>query len=383
MIPVALEQSLSTSGRDCTCAFAPELRFRTSGPLHHSTARHRRATAPQRLVCRAAGPGVLQKLGKVLREKAGGDFGRVFQGASKTRERLGVVDELIGLWTLENAEDTLEELEEVLIAADFGPRTALKIVDTIRDGLRQGRVKSQDDIRAALRTAILKVLNSPEQPSTLSLGSSRPGVILVVGVNGGGKTTTIGKLAHKLQGEGAKVLLAAGDTYRAAAAEQLQGWAERSGSQLIARADQQQKPASLLAAALDAAKRGNTDVLICDTSGRLHTNYELMEELGSCKEALSKRMADAPHEVLLVLDGTTGLNMLNQAREFHDMVKITGLVLTKLDGTARGGAVVSVVDELRVPCKFVGVGETVADLQAFNAEAFVDALLPTAQVAAV
>lgn len=293
-----------------------------------------------------------------------------------------MVDELFAYWTLENAEDTLEELEEVLIAADFGPRTALKVVDTIREGIRRGTVKTPDEMRTALRASIIKVLKSPKGSTSLELGSNRPGVILVVGVNGGGKTTTIGKLAHKLQGEGAKVLLAAGDTFRAAAAEQLQGWAERSGAQLIARADAQQKPASLLSAALDRAKKGDTDVLICDTSGRLHTNFELMEELAACKEALGKRMQSAPHEVLLVLDGTTGLNMLNQAREFNDLVKVTGLVLTKLDGTARGGAVVSVVDELRVPCKFIGVGETVADLQPFKAEAFVDALLPATKVPA-
>ncbi|KAL0019198.1 hypothetical protein WJX77_004588 [Trebouxia sp. C0004] len=309
---------------------------------------------PQRSqqVC-AAGPGLIQKLGRVLREKAQGDLDRVFNGASKTRERLGVVEELFTYWSLEDADDTLEELEEALITADFGPKTALKVVDVIRSKVKQGTLKTD-----------------------LQLGDEQPGVILVVGVNGGGKTTTIGKLAHKFDSKGVKVLLAAGDTFRAAAAEQLQLWADRSGVTVHKATHGKARPDNVLYEAVGRAIKEGYEVVVCDTSGRLHTNASLMEELAKCKRAIGKRLANAPHETLLVLDGTTGLNMLNQARQFNETVKLTGIVLTKLDGTARGGAVVSVVDELGLPVKFVGVGETVEDLQPFNAADFVEALFP-------
>mmetsp|Transcript_43145 Transcript_43145/g.137785 ORF Transcript_43145/g.137785 Transcript_43145/m.137785 type:complete len:203 (-) Transcript_43145:36-644(-) len=199
---------------------------------------------------------------------------------------------------------------------------------------------------------------------------------MVVGVNGGGKTTSIGKLAHRLSVEaGAKVLLAAGDTFRAAAGEQLGVWAERTGA-TMAPYTLKQRPDAVLYEATALANKGDVDVLLCDTSGRLHTNYNLMEELAKCKRSIGKVMDGAPHEVLLVLDGTTGLNMLRQAQEFNETVGITGLVLTKLDGSARGGAVVSVVDELGIPVKFVGVGEKIEDLQTFDPESFVEALFP-------
>jgi len=210
-----------------------------------------------------------------------------------------------------------------------------------------------------------------------------PAVIMVVGVNGGGKTTTIGKLAARLRAGGATVALAAGDTYRAAAAEQLAGWAERSGVAMADSGDAQKPDAVLYRAAKWAAEsRGRSDegrgidVLLCDTSGRLHTNDGLMAELAKCGRSLAKALPGAPHETLLVLDGTTGLNMTAQAREFNAAVKLSGLVVTKLDGSARGGAVVGVVSELGIPVKFVGVGEQVDDLQPFDAEAFVDALFP-------
>lgn len=332
---------------------------------------------PQRSqqVC-AAGPGLIQKLGRVLREKAQGDLDRVFNGASKTRERLGVVEELFTYWSLEDADDTLEELEEALITADFGPKTALKVVDVIRSKVKQGKLKTGEQIRGELKQSILDLLHTRGGNTDLQLGAEQPGVILVVGVNGGGKTTTIGKLAHKFDSEGVKVLLAAGDTFRAAAAEQLQLWADRSGVTVHTATRGKARPDNVLYEAVGRAIKEEYEVVVCDTSGRLHTNASLMEELAKCKRAIGKRLANAPHETLLVLDGTTGLNMLNQARQFNETVKLTGIVLTKLDGTARGGAVVSVVDELGLPVKFVGVGETVEDLQPFNAADFVEALFP-------
>ena len=207
-------------------------------------------------------------------------------------------------------------------------------------------------------------------------------MILVVGVNGGGKTTTVGKLSHRFASEsGAKVMLVPGDTFRAAAAEQLATWAERSAG-VMATYKEGTKPGALCYQAVDeACKMGDVDIVLADTSGRLHTNCDLMDELVGVKKSIGKRMEGAPHETLLVLDGTTGLNMLNQAREFNAAVDVTGLILTKLDGTARGGAVVSVVDELGIPVKFVGVGEGMEDLQTFEPASFVDALFPDAEEA--
>lgn len=321
-------------------------------------------------------PSVLQRLGRVLKEKAAGDFERFFQGTSKTRERLGLVEELFTFWKLDDYEETLEELEEALIAADFGPKTALKVVDDLRDQVKAGKLKTGEDIRTALRAGIVQLLGKQGGTSELQLTHS-PSLVLVVGVNGAGKTTTIGKIAHKLSTEGAKVYLAPGDTFRAAAAEQLAVWAERSGA-VMGPFKAGAKPQDLLAQCCkEAVARGDIDVILADTSGRLHTAYGLMEELAAVKKSIGTAVGGRPpDEVLLVLDGTTGLNMLNQAREFNEVVGLTGLILTKLDGSARGGAIVSVVDALRLPVKFVGVGEALEDLQPFDADAFADALFP-------
>lgn len=331
----------------------------------------------------SSGPNFLQKLGRVLKEKATGDIDRILKGASKTRERLGVAEELFTYWNLNSSDDTLEELEEALISADFGPRTALKIVDQLRQPILAGKLKTGADIRSAMKESIISLLESRGGSSELNLGVSKPAVILVIGVNGGGKTTTIGKLAHKFVGEGVTVLLAAGDTFRAAAAEQLEAWAERSGAGFFGPSRERHRPDALMYDAIQKAQNESMDIVICDSSGRLHTNIRLMEELAKCRRSIYKRHPGAPHETLLVLDGTTGLNMLNQTREFNETVPITGLVLTKLDGTARGGAVISVVDELGIPIKFLGVGETVNDLQPFDARTFVDALFPAAKEASL
>ncbi|KXZ50743.1 hypothetical protein GPECTOR_15g428 [Gonium pectorale] len=329
----------------------------------------------------SGGPGLLQRLGRVIKEKAAGDFDRFFKGTSKTRERLGLVDEMLALWSLEDYEESLEELEEVLISADFGPRTALKIVDRIREGVKTGKVKSGEDIRGALKTSIVELLNARGRSSELKL-AGRPAAVLIVGVNGAGKTTTVGKLAYKYGKEGAKVFLIPGDTFRAAAAEQLAEWGRRAGA-TMGTFREGARPQAVIASNLDELRQrackdpeDTVDLVLVDTAGRLHTAYKLMEELALCKNAVSNALPGQPDETLLVLDGTTGLNMLNQAREFNEAVRLSGLILTKLDGTARGGAVVSVVDTLGLPVKFIGVGETAEDLQPFDAEAFAEALFP-------
>ncbi|KAF8056862.1 hypothetical protein HT031_006206 [Scenedesmus sp. PABB004] len=355
---------------------------RACGPC---PARASRSRAPRCRAQQAEAPGMLAKLGRVLREKAAGDYERFFAGTSKTRERLGLVEELLTFWSLEDYEDTLEELEEALITADFGPKTALAIVDGLREQLKAGSVKTADDVRAALKAQIVALLDAATSAggasSELQL-SGAPAVLLIVGVNGAGKTTTIGKLAHRLSKEGARVLLAPGDTFRAAAAEQLSAWAARSGARMGA-FKEGARPGGVLASACNDAKQAkDIDVVIADTAGRLHTAYALMEELTTARKAIANVLPGQPCETLLVLDGTTGLNMLNQAREFNDAVPLTGLILTKLDGTARGGAVVSVVDQLRLPVKFIGVGEAPEDLQPFDAATFAEALFPAGAAAA-
>ncbi|CAM6025464.1 unnamed protein product [Sphagnum balticum] len=320
--------------------------------------------------------GFLGRLGRVFKEKAKSDIQLLFSGFSKTRENLAVVDELLTYWNLSDSENILDELEEVLLVSDFGPRTAMKIVDGLRKDILKGTLKSGPDIKVALKRIIVRLLTENVSSTELQLGQSRPAVIMIVGVNGGGKTTTIGKLAHRFNNENVKVLMAAGDTFRAAASEQLEVWAERTGSEIVVGEGSKPRPATVLAEAVRRGLEQDIDLVLCDTSGRLHTNYNLMEELRSCKRAVTKALPSAPNEVLLVLDGTTGLNMLPQAREFNQVIGVTGFVLTKLDGTSRGGCVVSVVDELSIPVKFVGVGEGLNDLQPFDAEAFVDALFP-------
>ena len=322
------------------------------------------------------------KLTSVLAKKTKGDLERVFKGTSKTREKLSYMDEVLALWNIDGLEDTLDELEDTLLSVDFGPTTAMNILDVIRTRCEAGEIKTGAEVKAALKKAIVDILvranDGKEGAAPLRLNDGAgPSVIMVVGVNGGGKTTTVGKLSHRFAEEsGAKVMLVPGDTFRAAAAEQLAAWAERSNG-VMAEYKEGMKPGALCYQAVDEAiKMGDIDIVLADTSGRLHTNCDLMDELAGIKKSIGKRMEGSPHEVALVLDGTTGLNMLNQAREFNKMVDVTGIILTKLDGTARGGAVVSVVDELGVPVKFVGVGEAIGDLQTFDPVSFVDALFP-------
>nr|GMC90836.1 cell division protein FtsY homolog, chloroplastic [Ipomoea batatas] len=323
--------------------------------------------------CSAGQTGFFQKLGRLIKEKAKNDVDKLFSGFSKTRNNLAVIDELLLYWNLSDTDRVLDELEEALLVSDFGPRITIKIVESLRDDIYAGRLKTGSEIKDALKRSILEFLT--KAPKTeLQLGFRKPAVIMIVGVNGGGKTTSLGKLANRLKNEGAKILLAAGDTFRAAASDQLEIWAERTGCEIVVAETEKAKASSVLSQALKRGKEQGVDIVLCDTSGRLHTNYSLMEELVACKKTVSKIVPGAPNEILLVLDGTTGLNMLPQAREFNEVVGVTGFILTKLDGSARGGCVVSVVDELGIPVKFVGVGEGIDDLQPFDAETFVNAI---------
>uniref|UniRef100_A0A0D9VAH9 SRP54-type proteins GTP-binding domain-containing protein n=1 Tax=Leersia perrieri TaxID=77586 RepID=A0A0D9VAH9_9ORYZ len=323
------------------------------------------------LRCAAAAgqAGFFTRLGRLIKEKAKSDVDKLFSGFSKTRESLSVVDELLTYWNL-------ADTDRALLVSDFGPKISFRIVDTLREEIRDGKLKSGAEIKEALKRCILELLTSKGGNSELQLGFRKPAVIMIVGVNGGGKTTSLGKLAYRFKNEGVKVLMAAGDTFRAAARDQLEVWAERTGSEIVIDNDKKAKPESVLSQAVKRGKREEFDLVLCDTSGRLHTNYGLMEELVTCKKVIAKALPGAPNEILLVLDGTTGLNMLQQAKEFNDVVGVTGFILTKLDGTARGGCVVSVVDELGIPVKFIGVGEGLEDLQPFDAEAFVEAIFP-------
>lgn len=270
-------------------------------------------------------------------------------------------------------EGVLEELETRLITADVGVDTTEKILSGLRKKVARRELNDLQALLQALRTSLLEILQPAAQPLTIDTTRS-PYVILVVGVNGAGKTTTIGKLAHLLMEENQRVVLAAGDTFRAAAVEQLQVWGQRNGASVIAQATGAD-PAAVVFDAYQSAKARDANVLIADTAGRLHTQTNLMEELKKVKRVLGRGDPTAPHEVLLVLDASQGQNALQQAKLFHQAVGVTGVVITKLDGTAKGGIVFALADQMRLPIRFIGIGENIEDFAEFNAENFVDALL--------
>jgi fused signal recognition particle receptor len=270
----------------------------------------------------------------------------------------------------------LDELEMRLIAADVGIDTTQKILDSLRGKVARKELGNLDALLAALRESLLAIVAPVARP-LLPDPAQRPYVVLVVGVNGSGKTTTIGKLARRWSDEGRKVVLAAGDTFRAAAIEQLQVWGERDGVPVIAQAAGAD-PAAVIFDALQSAQARGTDILIADTAGRLHTQSNLMEELRKVKRVLGRLDAGAPHEVLLVLDAGQGQNALAQARQFNEALGVTGIVLTKLDGTAKGGIVLAIADQLGLPVRFIGIGESAEDFGVFDAESFVDAILSPA-----
>ena len=270
-------------------------------------------------------------------------------------------------------EEHLKRLENALLAADLGVRTTRELLDAVRNAPADASLRDPAQLRGALKQQLLEILRAAPATPNGSAPDHRPHVIFVVGVNGTGKTTTIGKLAHRLHREGATVLLCAGDTFRAAAVEQLAIWAERTGAEIIkqkAGAD----PAAVVYDGLTAARARGVDAVIVDTAGRLHTKSNLMAELDKMKRTAAKLVPGAPHDVLLVLDATTGQNGLAQAREFTAAAGVTGIVLTKLDGTARGGIVVPIMRELGLPVRFVGTGETADDLVPFDAQTFVNSL---------
>ena len=273
-------------------------------------------------------------------------------------------------------DDLLDEIETALITADVGVAATTQLVETLRKRMKAREFADANALLAALRAELVSMLAPVARPLTID-AQARPFVILTVGVNGVGKTTTIGKLAHRFRSEGRSLMLAAGDTFRAAAVAQLQAWGERNGVPVVAQG-QNADAASVAFDALQAARARGTEVLIADTAGRLHTQQGLMAELGKIRRVLGKLDPAAPHEVLMVLDGTTGQNAISQLRQFHAAVNVTGLVVTKLDGTAKGGVLFALAREFGIPIRFAGIGERPEDLRVFDTEAFVDALLPEA-----
>ena len=300
-----------------------------------------------------------------------GFFDKIKEGLSKTRTALSGT--LGGLFTgfSEIDDDFYDELEECLILADLGVDTALKAVSNLRKAVKEQHLKTAEEAKTALKQILVDMLQVGDTALNLS---TTPSVVLVIGVNGVGKTTTIGKLATQLVSQGKKVLLVAGDTFRAAAADQLEIWAERSGAAIV-RQHEGADPASVVFDGIQSAKAKGVDVILVDTAGRLHNKQNLMNELNKISRIVERELPDAAREVLLVLDGTTGQNGLIQAKQFKEIAGVTCVALTKLDGTAKGGIVIAVADSLGLPVKYVGVGEKAEDLMPFEAEAFVDALI--------
>ena len=300
-----------------------------------------------------------------------GFFDKIKAGLTKTREALS--NTLGGVFSgfSQIDDDFYDELEESLILADLGVETATKATDLLRKKVKELHLKTTEEAKEALKEILVQMLNVGDTALKMD---TKPAVILVIGVNGVGKTTTIGKIATRLVNEGKNVLLVAGDTFRAAAADQLEIWAERSGASIV-RQHEGADPASVVFDGIQSAKAKGADVILIDTAGRLHNKQNLMNELGKISRIVERELPGASREVLLVLDGTTGQNGLIQAREFSKIAGVTAIALTKLDGTAKGGIVIAVADSLQIPVKFVGVGEKADDLMPFEAKEFVEALL--------
>lgn len=293
--------------------------------------------------------------------------------ASLTKTRQGLVEKVEQILSLHKNidEELYDELEEALIQADVGVKTSLELIQALRQEVRQRKLNDAAQLKEVLKELIFQFLNVGNP--TLNLSTEATTVIMVVGVNGVGKTTTIGKLAYRFRRQGKRVLIAAADTFRAAAIDQLEIWGQRSGAEVI-RHKEGADPAAVVYDAIQASRARKADLLIVDTAGRLHTKVNLMEELKKVRRVVEREMPGAPHETLLVLDATTGQNAVNQARLFGEATGVTGLVLTKLDGTARGGIVIAIAAELKIPVKLVGIGEQVEDLQDFVPQEFVTAV---------
>lgn len=300
-----------------------------------------------------------------------GFFDKLKQGLSKTKESFNEKVNNVFKNFRKVDEELLEELEEVLIMSDVGMETSAKIIDNLRDKIKTDKIEDADMVRQALREQMKQILDSVD--SDLKLDTS-PSVILVVGVNGVGKTTSIGKIANNLKNEGKKVVIAAADTFRAAAVEQLEIWANRAGCQIVKK-QEGSDPASVVYDSIRIVKEQNADVLIIDTAGRLHNKKYLMDELIKIKKIVDRELPDASKETLIVLDATTGQNAILQVKAFKEAVDINGIILTKLDGTSKGGVVLGIVSENNMPIKFVGVGELIDDMQKFNSTEFVNSII--------
>ena len=299
-----------------------------------------------------------------------GFFEKIKNGLTKTRKAMA--SSLGSIFSFSEIDDDFyDELEECLIMGDLGVNTAVKAVEQLRDHVKQNKLKTAEEVKLALREILIDMLNVGETALQID---TQPSLIMMIGVNGVGKTTTIGKIANQLTKDGKKVLLCAADTFRAAAAEQLEVWAKRSNVDII-RQGEGADPASVVYDAICAAKARKSDVIICDTAGRLHNKQNLMNELHKISRIVDRELPEASKEILLVLDGTTGQNGLLQAKQFKEVAGVTGMVLTKLDGTAKGGIVIAVADELQIPVKFIGVGEQIDDLMPFQSREFVEALI--------
>ena len=303
-----------------------------------------------------------------------GFFEKLKSGLSKTHE--GFVEQMDRLFLGKKSidQDLLDELEALLFQSDLGVKTSNQLIKGVQEGLKRGDLKNPERVREFIKEEILRVLTSGEKPLSIDFSRTKPFVIMVVGVNGVGKTTTIGKIAHQYASQGKKILIGAADTFRAAAVEQLEVWAQRVGADVI-KQSKGSDPSAVAFDSIHAAKGRDCDLVFIDTAGRLHTKVNLMEELKKMKRIISRECPGAPHEVLLVLDATNGQNAISQAKLFHEAVGVTGIALTKLDGTAKGGVLVALADRFGLPIHAIGVGEQIDDLQPFDPEEFARALV--------
>lgn len=298
-------------------------------------------------------------------------FDKLKNGLNKTKKSLDEKINNVFSTFRKVDEDFLDELEEALIMSDIGMETSVKIIGNLREKIKKEKIEEPEEVKQALREEMKKILDVADISLKLN---TKPSVILVVGVNGVGKTTSIGKIANSLVKKGKKVVIAAADTFRAAAVEQLEIWSKRSNSEIVKK-QEGVDPASVVFDAIKITKNTNADILIVDTAGRLHNKKYLMDELNKIQKVINKEMPEADKEVLLVIDGTTGQNAIQQVKAFKEEADITGLVLTKLDGTAKGGVVIGIVEENKIPVKFIGVGEQIDDMEIFNSEDFVKAII--------
>ncbi len=300
-----------------------------------------------------------------------GFFDKLKQGLGKTKDSFNEkINDIFSNFRKVD-EELLEELEEILIMSDVGMDTSLSIIDGLRNRIKKEKIEDEESVKKALQEEMQKILDVEKPDLHLN---TKPSVILVIGVNGVGKTTSIGKIANRLKKDGKKIMVAAADTFRAAAVEQLEIWANRAGVDIVKK-DEGTDPAAVVYEAIKKAKENGTDIIICDTAGRLHNKKHLMDELAKIQRVIQKELPDADKEVLLVIDGTTGQNAIEQVKAFKETANITGLVLTKLDGTAKGGVVIGIVDKNHIPVKFIGVGEQIDDMEIFSSEDFVKAII--------